>query len=175
MYTSLSDQAMEQGREIWSWVESPVAGGAAITAFMVVVMSNMGFWATLAADMPSLSRFFKAPKNERNWFKRNKSQIVGSIIVMPIVNTFMIIIGAVSYIAVSNFDPVAALQEAASGFVLRNPLLMIVFAQWSTNTSANVSSSCYDFLQCRWSKSAVLGRGHNSWYHWDRRTAMEFI
>lgn len=138
MYTSLSDKAMEQGREVWSWVESPVTGGAAITAFMVVVMSNMGFWATLAADMPSLSRFFKAPKNERNWFKRNKSQIVGSIIVMPIVNTFMIIIGAVSYIAVSNFDPVAALQEAASGIILGILLLMIVFAQWSTNTSANV-------------------------------------
>lgn len=138
MYTSLSDKAMEQGREVWSWVESPVTGGAAITAFMVVVMSNMGFWATLAADMPSLSRFFKAPKNERNWFKRNKSQIVGSVIVMPIVNTFMIIIGAVSYIAVSNFDPVVALQEAASGFILGILLLMIVFAQWSTNTSANV-------------------------------------
>lgn len=138
MYASLSDQAAEQGREIWSWVESPVTGGAAFTAFMVVVMSNMGFWATLAADMPSLSRFFKAPKNERNWFKRNKSQIVGSIIVMPIVNTFMIIIGAVSYIAVSNFDPVVALQEAASGFILGILLLMIVFAQWSTNTSANV-------------------------------------
>ncbi|MCM3110395.1 NCS1 family transporter [Lederbergia lenta] len=138
MYVSLSDQAMEQGREVWGWVESPVTGGAAITAFMVVIMSNMGFWATLAADMPSLSRFFKAPKNERNWFKRNKSQIVGSIIVMPIVNTFMIIIGAVSYIAVSNFDPVVALQEAASGFVLGILLLMIVFAQWSTNTSANV-------------------------------------
>ncbi|MBS4177364.1 NCS1 family transporter [Lederbergia citrea] len=138
MYTSLSDQAAAQGREVWGWVESPVTGGAAITAFMVVVMSNMGFWATLAADMPSLSRFFKAPKNERNWFKRNKSQIVGSIIVMPIVNTFMIIIGAVAYIAVTTFDPIAALQEAASGFVLGILLLMIVFAQWSTNTSANV-------------------------------------
>ncbi|MGE8205737.1 NCS1 family transporter [Heyndrickxia sp. NPDC080065] len=138
MYTSLSDKAMEQGRAVWSWVENPVTGVAAITAFMVVVMSNMGFWATLAADMPSLSRFFKAPKNERNWFKRNKSQIVGSIIVMPIVNTFMIIIGAVSYIAVTNYDPVVALQEAAGGFVLGILLLMIVFAQWSTNTSANV-------------------------------------
>ncbi|MBD1382485.1 NCS1 family transporter [Metabacillus arenae] len=138
MYISLSDRAAEQGKEIWTWVESPVTGGAAFTAFMVVVMSNMGFWATLAADMPSLSRFFKAPKNERNWFKRNKSQIVGSIIVMPLVNTFIVAIGAVSYIAVSNSDPVVALQEAASGFILGILLLMIVLAQWSTNTSANV-------------------------------------
>lgn len=138
MYISLSDSAREQGRDIWSWMESPVTGGAAFTAFMVVVMSNMGFWATLAADMPSISRFIKAPKNERNWFKRNKSQIAGSVIAMPIVNTFMVIIGAVSYIAVSNADPVVALQQAASGFVLGILLLMIVLAQWSTNTSANV-------------------------------------
>jgi NCS1 family nucleobase:cation symporter-1 len=105
---------------------------------MIVIMSNMGFWATLAADMPSLSRFIKAPKNERNWFKRNKSQIFGNIIAMPLTNTFMVIIGAVSYIAVMNYDPVVALQEAASGFILGVLLIMIVLAQWSTNTSANV-------------------------------------
>ncbi len=138
MYVTLSDRAVEQGKDIWSWVESPVAGGSAFTAFMVVVMANMGFWATLAADMPSLSRFFKAPKHERNWFKRNKSQLLGSLIVMPLFNTFMVVIGAVSYIAVSNADPVVALQEAAGGFVLGILLLMIVLAQWSTNTSANV-------------------------------------
>lgn len=138
MYIALSDKTVEQGRNIWTWVESPVTGGAAFTAFMVVVMSNMGFWATLAADMPSLSRYFRAPKNERNWFKRNKTQLLGSIIVMPIVNTFMIIIGAVSYMAVSNSDPVVALQETASGITLGILMLMIVLAQWSTNTSANV-------------------------------------
>ena len=138
MYIALYDKAVEKGIEVWAWAENPVTGGAAFTAFMVVVMANMGFWATLAADMPSLSRFFKAPKHERNWFKRNKSQLVGSIIVMPIFNTFMVVIGAVSYIAVSNADPVNALQEAASGFILGILLLMIVLAQWSTNTSANV-------------------------------------
>lgn len=138
MYVTLSDRAVEQGKDIWSWVESPVAGGSAFTAFMVVVMANMGFWATLAADMPSLSRFFKAPKHERNWFKRNRSQLLGSLVVMPLFNTFMVVIGAVSYIAVSNADPVVALQEAAGGFVLGILLLMIVLAQWSTNTSANV-------------------------------------
>ncbi|MBY0096682.1 NCS1 family transporter [Mesobacillus maritimus] len=138
MYVTLSDQAAAQGKDIWSWVETPVAGGSAFTAFMVVIMANMGFWATLAADMPSLSRYFKAPKNERNWFKRNKTQLIGSLIVMPIFNTFMVIIGAVSYIAVSNADPIVALQEAAGGFILGILLLMIVLAQWSTNTSANV-------------------------------------
>ena len=138
MYVSLADNASAQGKEVWTWVESPTTGMAAFTAFMVVMMANMGFWATLAADMPTLSRFFKAPKNERNWFKRNKTQLVGSLIVMPITNTFIVTIGAVAYMAVASANPINALQQSASGIVLGILLLMIVFAQWSTNTSANV-------------------------------------
>ncbi|WP_273129355.1 NCS1 family transporter [Bacillus weihaiensis] len=138
MYFTLSEQALQQGREVWSWIESPVTGGAAVTAFVVVIMSNMGFWGTLTADMPSLSRFVKAPMNEKNWFKRNKVQIAGNLIAYPIVQTFMVVIGAVSYIAVANYDPVVALQASASGLILGILLLMIVFAQWSTNISANL-------------------------------------
>ncbi|TXC90501.1 nitrate reductase [Metabacillus litoralis] len=138
MYFTLSDQALQQGREVWSWVESPVTGGAAVTAFIVVIMSNMGFWGTLTADMPSLSRFVKAPLNEKNWFKRNKAQIAGNLIAYPIVQTFMVVIGAVSYIAVANYDPVVALQQSANGLILGILLVMIVFAQWSTNISANL-------------------------------------
>jgi NCS1 family nucleobase:cation symporter-1 len=138
MYTSLSDQAAAAGRDIWSWAESPVTGGAAFTAFLVVIFSNMGFWATLSADIPSISRFIKAPTNEKNWFKRNKSSLIGNMIAMPLTQTFMIIIGAVAYIAVLNYDPVVALQKAAGGFILAVLLLMIVLAQWSTNTAANV-------------------------------------
>ncbi|WP_078413687.1 NCS1 family transporter [Priestia abyssalis] len=138
MYTTLSDQALSQGREVWAWIESPVTGGAAVTAFVVVIMSNMGFWATLAADMPSLSRYIKAPQYESNWFKRNKSALVGNVVALPITQTFMVIIGGVSYIAVQNYDPVVALQEAATGMVLGVLLLMIILAQWSTNTSANL-------------------------------------
>ncbi|MFJ8260466.1 NCS1 family transporter [Rummeliibacillus sp. NPDC094406] len=138
MYITLADKAEATGKSVWSWVESPTTGMAAFTAFMIVVMANMGFWATLAADMPTLSRFFKAPANERNWFKRNRTQLVGSLIIMPIVNTFMIVIGAVCYMAVASADPINALQQSASGFILAILLLMIVLAQWSTNTSANV-------------------------------------
>ncbi|TYS91244.1 NCS1 family transporter [Rossellomorea aquimaris] len=138
MYSSLSESAASQGRDIWSWVESPVTGAATFTAFLVVVFSNMGFWATLSADIPSISRFMKAPKNERNWFKRNKSSLIGNLVALPITQSFMVLIGGISYIAVLNYDPVVALQEAASGFVLGVLLLMIVLAQWSTNIAANI-------------------------------------
>jgi nucleobase:cation symporter-1, NCS1 family len=138
MYISLSDSAATAGRDVWSWVESPVTGGAAFTAFLVVIFSNMGFWATLGADIPSISRYIKAPVNERNWFKRNKGSLIGNLVAMPLTQTFMIIIGGVSYIAVLNYDPVVALQKAASGIILAILLLMIVLAQWSTNTAANI-------------------------------------
>jgi nucleobase:cation symporter-1, NCS1 family len=138
MYISLSDTAQAAGRDVWSWVESPVTGGAAFTAFLVVIFSNMGFWATLGADIPTISRFIKAPLNEKNWFKRNKGSLIGNMVAMPLTQTFMIIIGAVAYTAVLNADPIVALQGSAGGFVLGILLLMIVLAQWSTNTAANV-------------------------------------
>ncbi|MGN7477951.1 NCS1 family transporter [Solibacillus silvestris] len=138
MYLQLSAEAKEQGKAVWSWVEAPQTGFEQFTAFMIVAMAIMGFWATLAADMPTLSRFFKAPKNERNWFKRNKTQLLGSLVVQPIFNTLMIVIGAVCYMATGSGDPINALQQAAGGIVLVMLLSMIVLAQWSTNTSANV-------------------------------------
>ncbi|MBH0230668.1 NCS1 family transporter [Halobacillus yeomjeoni] len=138
MFLELSGTAAGEGRNIWTWSENPAAGADAFTAFLVVIFSNMGFWATLAADIPSISRFIKAPKNERNWFKRNKGALIGSLVALPLTQTFMIIIGAVAYIAVKNYDPVIALQETATGWVLGLLLLMIVLAQWSTNISANI-------------------------------------
>lgn len=138
MYLQLSAEAKAQGKAIWSWVEAPQTGFEQFTAFMVVATAIMGFWATLAADMPTLSRHFKAPKQERNWFKRNKTQLLGSLVVQPVFNTLMIVIGAVCYMATGSGDPINALQQAAGGFVLVVLLSMIVLAQWSTNTSANV-------------------------------------
>lgn len=138
MYFTLSDKAAEAGRDVWSWVESPVTGGAAFTIFLVIIFSNMGFWATISADIPSLSRFIKAPKNERNWFKRNKGTLVGSVIALPLTQTFMVAIGAVAFISVGDYNPVVALQEASGGLILAVLLLMIVLAQWSTNTAANL-------------------------------------
>ncbi|WP_163102346.1 NCS1 family transporter [Peribacillus alkalitolerans] len=138
MYSSLSDAAAAEGRDVWSWVESPVTGGAAFTAFLVVIFSNMGFWATLSADIFSISRFMHAPRNQKNWFKRNRSSLIGNLIALPLTQAFMVVIGGVSYIAVLNYDPIVALQEAASGFALGILLLMIVLAQWSTNIAANI-------------------------------------
>ncbi|WP_421904208.1 NCS1 family transporter [Oceanobacillus halophilus] len=138
MYSTLTAEVKAQGEEVWAWVASPVTGSAAVTAFMVVIFANMGFWATLGCDIPTISRHFKAPKYERNWFKRNKTTVVGSLIAMPLTEAFMIMIGAAAFMVAGTSNPVTALQETASGWMLATLLFMIVLTQWSTNTAANV-------------------------------------
>ena len=139
MYVVLGREAAAVDRNVWTWIEEPVSAGLMFTAFMLIVTGTMGYWATLANDLMNISRYVAAPKLERSWWKRNKGIWVGSIIVMPIVQTFVVAIGAVAYIAVGDYDPVAAIQLlSTSGIVLAILFLMIVFAQWSTNTPANV-------------------------------------
>lgn len=138
IYSTLSSDAAAQGHNVWTWVESPVTGGAAFTAFIVVIFANMGFWSTLATDIPTISRFFKAPKNERNWFKRNRTSLIGTLIALPLTEVFMIMIGAASFIVAGTSNPVLALQDAASGWMLAMLLMMVVLTQWSTNISANI-------------------------------------
>lgn len=138
IYSTLTAEAAEQGVSVWSWVDSPVTGGAAFTAFMVVIFANMGFWATLGTDIPTISRFFKAPKYEKNWFKRNKATLIGSVVALPLTETFMIMIGAASFVVAGTSNPVLALQDATSGWMLALLLLMVVLTQWSTNISANI-------------------------------------
>lgn len=138
IYMTLSEEAKLGGSDVWTWVGSPVTGGAAFTAFMIVVFANMGFWATLGTDIPTISRFFKAPKFERNWFKRNKTTFIGSVIALPLTEAFMIMIGAAAFVVSGTSNPVIALQDASSGWMLAMLLLMVVLTQWSTNTAANI-------------------------------------
>ncbi len=138
IYNTLTADITEKGKSVWAWAESPVTGGAAFTAFIIVIFANMGFWATLGCDIPTISRFFKAPRNERNWFKRNRTNLIGSLIALPLTQTFMIMIGAAALMVAGTSNPVTALQETASGWMLSMLLLMIVLTQWSTNTAANI-------------------------------------
>ncbi|WP_269410038.1 NCS1 family transporter [Lentibacillus daqui] len=138
IYHTLTTDIVDKGGDVWAWAASPVTGGAAFTAFIIVIFANMGFWATLGCDIPTISRFFKAPKHERNWFKRNRTNLIGSLIAMPLTEAFMIMIGAAAFMVAGSSNPVDALQETASGWMLAMLLLMIILTQWSTNTAANI-------------------------------------
>ncbi|RFU64931.1 NCS1 family transporter [Peribacillus glennii] len=121
-------------------------GSAETTTWLVVMIANMGFWATLAIDIPNITRYIKAPKNEKNWFKRNKNNYLPHITALPLVQTFMGVIGAVSLLATGLWNPIEVIQETATGWIMVVLLVMVVLAQWSTNTAANLIPATLTFV-----------------------------
>jgi NCS1 family nucleobase:cation symporter-1 len=138
MLINLSGQAAEQNINLWNTVvDNPNPTINFFTIFVLMIM-NMTYWASSSADAQTLTRYIKTTQNEKNWFKRNKSALMGHMIGLPIGQTFMIAVGAISMIVVSNYNPIEAMQSMAGGFLLVILLLMIVMAQWSTNAGGNL-------------------------------------
>ena len=134
------------------------------SSWLVTMCANTGMWAALAADIPNMTRSLKAPVNERNWFKRNKNNWIPQFATLPIIETFIAIIGAISYLTTGNWNPVEVIQTKAQGFTLIVLLIMVILAQWSTNTAANLvpPAMCFTNAGARWKlpyKVAVLIAG----------------
>jgi nucleobase:cation symporter-1, NCS1 family len=141
IFAKMNGMAVDKGIDIFTY-----DGSANNVTWMVIMIGNMGFWATLAIDIPNITRFIKAPKNERNWFKRNKNNFWPHIIALPLVQTFMGVIGAVSVLATGLWNPIEVIQVSATGWTMVILLLMIVLAQWSTNTAANLIPAALTFV-----------------------------
>ena len=143
MMYALFGQAEAAGIDVWNSVVVP-GGGVTTTAtlsihvFVLVFFTNLSYWSTTSADSQTLARNTKAPKNERNWFKRNTVSLIGHCIALPITETFCVVIGGISMLVAGNWNPVEVLQKTASGVALLILLLVIVLAQWSTNAAANM-------------------------------------
>lgn len=129
------------------------------TTWMLIMAANMGFWSLLAVDIPNLTRYVKAPVKERSWFKRNINSVVPHLIALPTVQTFMGVIGAVSFLATGNWNPIEVVQEIAQGIFMVVILLMVVLAQWSTNSAANLIPASLTFVNAgaRWNFSYAWG------------------
>jgi NCS1 family nucleobase:cation symporter-1 len=132
MYFTMSDMATAKGTPIWEYV------GTSPGSFWIVLFANMGFWSALAIDIPNITRYIQSPKNEKNWFRRNKNNFIPHITALPIVQTFMGLIGAAAFLATGDWNPINAIIIAGSGLTLFIVLLMVVLAQWSTNNAANL-------------------------------------
>ena len=91
-------------------------GTEATSTWLSIMIVNMGFWSALAVDIPNLTRYIKAPKSERNWFKRNINSLIPHITALPFVQTFMGVIGAVSLLAAGDWNPINIIQGQASGW-----------------------------------------------------------
>ena len=134
------------------------------SCWLITMCANTGMWAALAADIPNMTRSLKAPVGERNWFKRNINNWVPQFATLPIIETFIAVIGALSYLTTGNWNPVEVIQAQAHGATLIILLVMVILAQWSTNTAANLvpPAMCFTNAGARWNlpyKAAVLIAG----------------
>lgn len=137
--------ANANGIQIWSTVytgDGPTLSAGSLTAFLYVTILNMNYWADNACEVETWSRYVKTSNGEKNLFKRNKRAIPGYVIALPLASGFMVILGALSTFATGNYNPIEAINAVTnSPIVLTVLLVMIVFAQWSTNVTANLMPS----------------------------------
>ncbi len=148
IFFRINEAASVQGIDLWNTIvgENPNASRSFLSVFIMVFFANMAYWSTSASDAQNLTRYVKTDYNEKSWWKRNANSLKGSAIALPLTQTFMIILGGGALIALGNWNPVEAIQSTASGVVLILLLVLVVFAQWSTNTSANLLPPAMAFL-----------------------------
>ena len=100
MYFSLDGIAQAKGLNIWNFrAEGQMS-------LLVLFIANMGFWSTLAIDIPNLTRFVRTRTRERGFFARNRNIFVAQLLALPVTQAMIAGIGAVSFIATGNWNPV---------------------------------------------------------------------
>lgn len=140
MYFTLDGVAQTQGINIWTY---QVTGEMTL---LVLFIANMGFWSTLAIDIPNLTRFVKTQSGARGFFARNRNVLLAQLLALPVTQALIAGLGAVSFIATGNWNPVEVIQGEGQGLSLVLLLALVVLAQWSTNNSANLIPSALTFI-----------------------------
>lgn len=140
MYFTLEGVASTNGVNIWTFE------GAGEMSLLVLFIANMGFWSTLAIDIPNLTRFVKTEAGARGFFKRNRNVFLAQLVALPMTQALIAGIGGVSFIATGNWNPVEVIQGEGEGYSLVVLLALVVLAQWSTNNSANLIPSALTFI-----------------------------
>ncbi|MFO1140778.1 MAG: NCS1 family transporter [Amaricoccus sp.] len=140
MYFALDGIADTKGLNIWNFTAS------GDMSLLVLFVANLGFWSTMAIDVPNLTRFVKTERGARGFFARNRNVFAGQLIALPITQAIIAGLGAVSWIATGNWNPIEVIQADATGFALLALLALVVLAQWSTNTAANLIPAALTFV-----------------------------
>ena len=139
MYFTLAGIADLKGLNIWNH------GLSGELSVIVLFVANMGFWATMAIDIPNLTRYLKAEASPQ-FARRNRNVFAAQLLALPITQGLIAGLGAVSMIATGNWNPIEVIQADASGISLLVLLLLVVLAQWSTNNSANLIPAALTFV-----------------------------
>ncbi|MFV0431101.1 MAG: NCS1 family transporter [Alphaproteobacteria bacterium] len=140
MYYTLENVASVKGVNIWTF-----AGSDDINVFILFV-ANMSFWSALAVDIPNLTRFLHTESGSKSFYRRNKKAILAQFVALPITQAWVAVIGAISFMAAGDWNPINVIQSQGTGFVLVLLLVLVILAQWSTNTAANLIPSALAFV-----------------------------
>ena len=140
MYFTLDGIAQTKGLNIWTFR----AEGQA--SLIVLFIANMSFWSTMAIDIPNLTRFVRTQTGTRSFLRRNRAIFLAQLVALPVTQAMIAGIGAVSFIATGNWNPVEVIQGDAQGIALLVLLILVVLAQWSTNNSANLIPAALTFV-----------------------------
>ncbi|MFD2741635.1 NCS1 family transporter [Sulfitobacter aestuarii] len=140
MYFTLEGVAATQGINLWTYQATGEM------SLLVLFIANMGFWSTLAIDIPNLTRFIKVAPGQRGFFSRNRNIFLAQLVALPVTQALIAGLGAVSFIAAGNWNPVEVIQAQGEGLSLVLLLALVVLAQWSTNNSANLIPSALTFV-----------------------------
>jgi len=140
MYFNLSGVAETKGINIWTF-----AGEGQTISLLALFAANMAVWSALSVDIPNITRFVAAEPT-RNFVRRNRNVLVAQFFTLPTVQALIAFIGAVSFIATGNWNPVEVIQGQGTGLVLIVLLVMVILAQWSTNMAANAIPAALTFV-----------------------------
>nr|WP_299244940.1 NCS1 family transporter [uncultured Halomonas sp.] len=140
MYYTLDVLAKTKGINIWTFV-----GDQEVT-ILTLFLANVAFWSTLAIDIPNITRFVKAHSGTKNFFSRNRNIFAAQLFALPVTQAWVALIGAVSFIAAGDWNPINVIQEQSAGFSLIVLLILIILAQWSTNSAANLIPAALTFV-----------------------------
>lgn len=110
--------------------------------FIVAVVSNLSYWATVAINLPDFTRYLEGPKTGE-FFKRNKHSIIAQVIGLPLGMLFFTIVGMAGFVFTGESNPVLAISALIGGTVLFIALGVVILAQLSTNLTANLFASAY--------------------------------
>lgn len=140
MYYTLESVASASGHNIWTFA------GDAEMSIVALFVANMAFWSALAVDIPNITRFLKTNGGEKSFFRRNRNIFAAQFIALPVAQSWIALIGAVSFIATGDWNPINVIQAQGTGVTLVVLLAMVILAQWSTNTSANLIPAALTFV-----------------------------
>lgn len=139
MYFTLEGVAATKGVNIWTFrAEGQMSA-------LVLFIANMGYWSTLTIDIPNLTRFVKTTPT-RSFVGRNSNVFVAQLIALLVTQAAIAGIGAISFVATGNWNPVEVIQGQGQGLSLFILLALVVLAQWSTNNSANLIPAALTFI-----------------------------